>query len=260
MNIYITDGSPDGFFTAAFTACNDINCTVTSEQNFQIALNSQITEIKNDPVKSNRVRKKIAEYDPQALHDISILLLRGAGTKEMTALNYLRQIVKYKRPVRDMLAVPPIRIAMEERRKVTLEAHRFTGFLRFMESEGGIFYAPFSPDNDILELILPHFYRRFPNQPFVIHDVSRKKAALCNNGKSRIVPVDENAQVILHENEQCFQALWREYYQSVNIAQRPHEKQMKGYMPVRYWKFMPEKQQEKLFGHFRENDGLHPGK
>lgn len=244
MNIFITDGTLDGFFSAAFTACTDRNCIVTSQPNLQLSLDAHIIEVKADHDKCKRVRKKIDEYDSEALNDIRILLKRGSPDKEMTALNYLRLLIQEKRPIRDMLAVSAVRIAMEERRKVTLEAHRFTGFLRFMESEGGIFYAPFSPDNDILELILPHFYRRFANQPFVIHDISRRKAALCFKGKSRIVTVDDGARVLLHEDELCFQSLWQQYYRSVNIDQRPHEKQMKGYMPVRYWKYMPEKQQE----------------
>ena len=52
---------------------------------------------------------------------------------------------------------------------------------------------------------------------------------------------DEKVNICLSEYEQTFQNLWKEYYRSVNIQQRPHEKQMKGYMPVRYWKYMPEK-------------------
>lgn len=49
------------------------------------------------------------------------------------------------------------------------------------------------------------------------------------------------AEVYLSEYERSFEALWKKYYTSVNVKERPHEKQMKGYMPVRYWKFLPEK-------------------
>ena len=52
---------------------------------------------------------------------------------------------------------------------------------------------------------------------------------------------DKKVDIPLSDGELTLQALWREYYAAVNIAQRPHEKQMKGYMPVRYWKFLPEK-------------------
>ena len=51
----------------------------------------------------------------------------------------------------------------------------------------------------------------------------------------------EGAEICLSEYEEYFEGLWRQYYKSVNIESRPHEKQMRGSMPVRYWKFLPEK-------------------
>ena len=244
MNVYLTDGTADAFFTAAYHACTDADCIVTSARNFQLALGANVIETAADAEKCARVRRRIAEYDREALSDILLILRRGSAGREMTALRYLRRLIRQKAPVRNMLADPAVRDAMDERRKVTLEAHRFTGFLRFMQSAGGVFYAPFSPDNDILELIAPHFMRRFGDMPFVIHDLARKKAALFRSGKMCVVPVGDDANVLLHEDELVFQSLWREYYRAVNISERPHEKQMKGYMPVRYWKHMPEKQNE----------------
>ena len=242
MNVYITDGTPDGFYTAAFRACTDKDCIVTSEKSIQLPLGAAIIEVATDSEKCARVKRKLSAADGHALHDISLILRRGSPTREMTALGYIRLLVRVNAPVRDMHAHPAIIEAREAIRKVTGEAHNFTGFLRFMEGKNGVFYAPFSPDNDILELILPHFLRRLPNQPFVIHDVARRKAALYNTRECVITDTDERVSIALSEYEQGFQALWKEYYRSVNIAQRPHEKQMKGYMPVRYWKFMPEKE------------------
>ena len=241
MNIYITDGTERGFYSAAFYACTDKNCTVTSSKNWQIPLGADIVPVEPNDERAERVRKKLREYDRGALREISLILRRGADTREMTALEYLRLIVKERRPVREMLSRPAVLNAAAEIKKVTHESHRFTGFLRFMEGENGVFYAPFSPDNDILELIVPHFIRRLKTQPFVIHDVTRKIAALWNTRECLLTATDEKVNICLSEYENIFRDLWKEYYRSVNIAQRPHEKQMKGYMPVRYWKFMPEK-------------------
>ena len=66
-------------------------------------------------------------------------------------------------------------------------------------------------------------------------------AALYNQKDCVLVRTDDEVSVELSDYEEAFQALWIQYYESVNIAERPHEKQMKGYMPVRYWKYMPEK-------------------
>ena len=241
MNVYITDGTENCFYTAVFNACTDKDCIVTSSCAVQLPLGANVVAVTADGEKCTRVKKKLNEYAPHALKDIPLLLRRGCANKEQTALEYIRLIMEKKAPVKDMLSHPAVIAATEEMRKVTLEAHRFTGFLRFMEGSGGIFYAPFEPDNDILELILPHFIRRLKNQPFVIHDTIRGKAALYNMRECAIVHTDKKVNVVLSDCEDAFQKLWKEYYESVNIAQRPHEKQMKGYMPVRYWKFMPEK-------------------
>ena len=242
MNVYITDGTPECFYTAVFSACTDKGCVVTSAKDFQLPLGAVLIEVAPDGEKSARVQKKLRAIDGGALREISLILRRGCAEREMTALGYIRLLVEKNAPVRGMLSHPAVLEARDAIKKVTGEAHNFTGFLRFMEGKNGIFYAPFSPDNDILELILPHFLRRFANQPFVIHDVARRKAALFNAHDCVITETDERVSVALSEYEQRFQDLWKEYYRSVNIAQRPHEKQMKGYMPVRYWKFMPEKQ------------------
>ncbi len=242
MNVYITDGSECCFYTAAFSACTDRDCMITSSRTVQLAFDSTVIIVAPDENKCERVKGKLRRYAPRSLGDISLILRRGSAAKEQVALEYIRLIVQKKSPVGDMLAHPAVIAAREEKKKVTLEAHHFTGFLRFMEGEGGIFYAPFSPDNDILELILPHFLSRLSGQSFIIHDTARGKAALYNGKDCVIAQTDEKVSVALSDCELRFQSLWKEYYRSVNIASRPHEKQMKGYMPVRYWKFMPEKQ------------------
>ena len=122
---------------------------------------------------------------------------------------------------------------------MTYEIHRLHGFVRFLESASGALYAPLSPDNDVVDLLVPHFRSRLPEFPFVLHDVKRKKAAVYDGKNTFLAPL-EQAEVVLSASEQAWQTLWQRYYKSVNIPQRERLKQMKGYMPVRYWKFMPE--------------------
>jgi probable DNA metabolism protein len=143
-------------------------------------------------------------------------------------------------PVRTMLAQPTVMEMLDIRSKVTKEIDRQKGFLRFMENSEGVLYAPYSPDNDITDLLAPHFAERFKNQRFVIHDIKRKIAGMYD-GINLVMFEAENAEIYLSEYEKTFENLWKQYYNSVNISSRPHEKQMKGYMPVRYWKFLPEK-------------------
>lgn len=241
MNIYLTDGTPAGFYTALFSAYADSDCLVTSLKDVQLCFGGVPVPIKTEEAKAERVLKKLRQYDKHAEEEISVILRLGDDGREQIALNYARRIIDLRAPARARLSEPAVLAAREAARKVRGETHRLTGFLRFMEGKNGIYYAPFEPDNDILEMLVPHFMQRLKNQPFIIHDTKRKKAALYNTRECAYVCTDDKVNVSVSDYEQLFQNLWQEYYRSVNIAERPHEKQMKGYMPVRYWKYMPEK-------------------
>ena len=240
MTYYLVDGSEDCFYTAVFDGYNDKGCAITSRRDLQLGLDTAVKEITADEQKAKRVKKKICEYDSAATNDISLALRSCADNKEQTAFEYIRLLIKHRRPVRTMLSIPAVFDMDDMRSRVTGELHNMKVFLRFMENDKGVLYAPYSPDNDITDLLAPHFAERLKNQKFVIHDIKRKKAALYD-GNEIVVCYADGADVYLSEYEQAFEALWRLYYKSVNITERPHDRQMKGYMPVRYWKFLPEK-------------------
>ena len=142
-----------------------------------------------------------------------------------------------------MLSEEAVFHASEIIRRIGYEIHRFHGFIRFTETASGALYAPFSPDNDICDLLAPHFRARYPQFAFVLHDVTRKKAVVYDGKNTFLVPLDK-ADVLLSADEDSWQSLWKEYYQSVTGSARTsnqREKQMRGYMPVRYWQFLPER-------------------
>ena len=239
MKIFITDGSALSFFTAVFDAFKE-DCIITSDKHFQLSLDSEVVTVINDIEKCERVRRGIARYEPYAEEEI-LLALRSQDTqKEQIAFNYIKKLMQVKAPIRKRLSLPEVIQLNDIVFKVTGETHRLKGFLRFMECAGGILYAPYSPDNDITDLLMEHFARRLRNEKFVIHDLKRKIAGMYN-GSQWILSFADETEIYLSENEKAFENLWKKYYKSVNIEERPHEKQMKGYMPVRYWKFLPEK-------------------
>lgn len=240
MKIYVTDGTAEGFFTAVFEAFRDKDCVITSDSNIQLSFDSETVRVCADGDKCERVLKGIARYDRYAIEEIALALRSCDPLKEQTALSYIRKLMEYKSPIRKRLSLPEVIELNELLFKVRREAERFRGFLRFMESAGGAFYAPYSPDNDITELIMPHFAERFKSERFVIHDLKRKIAGMYD-GREWITGYAGEAEIYLSEYERAFENLWKKYYKSVNIAERPHDRQMRGYMPVRYWKYLPEK-------------------
>lgn len=239
MHYYLYDGTEEGFYTAVFHAYADKEAYVTCE-NVQLRLGDGGIPVINDENKAVRVLHKVAEYDRRARGEIDAILRSGDPARGQKAFLYVRLLVRRRAPVRQMHAEPAVAEALDVVRRVRRETHDMTGFLRFTETAGGVLYAPYSPDNDITEYLLPHFKARFARLPFVIHDVGREKAGLYNGRETAVVPLGKG-EISLSADQEAFERLWRDYYAAIDIPERRREKQMRGYMPVRYWKFMPEK-------------------
>lgn len=240
MKIFITDGTPDTFFTAVFDAFNLKDSVITSDENVQLSIDSEVIRTIYNAEKCKRVKQGIAKYDPYAEEEIMFALRSCDPLKEQIAFEYIRKLMQTKAPINKRLNLPEVIEFNNIVYKITGEAHRLKGFLRFMESSGGALYAPYTPDNDITDILMQHFAQRLKSEKFVIHDIKRKIAGMYD-GNEWFMGYVGDAEIYLSEYERTFENLWKKYYKSVNIAERPHEKQMKGYMPVRYWKFLPEK-------------------
>ena len=238
--IYFIDGSKQAFLTAFLLAYHDENALFTTE-NRQLALGQESVFVCADEEKARRTAARLQALDARCMRDLDLMMRSGEAERCEIARAYFYLIAERKRPVRGMLAEEAVSRASECMRRVTLEVHRFKGFVRFIECASGALYAPISPDHDICDLLVPHFRARIPSIPFVIHDVSRTKAAVWDGAHCFCAPL-EQAEIALSADETAWQSLWKQYYRSVNIPSRERLKQMRGYMPARYWKFMPEKQ------------------
>lgn len=238
---YFFDGTKEGFLTTFAAAYTDREALITSKQT-QLLLCQTPIYVKTNPKKAERVQNRLLAFDRGCLKDLDSLLRCGIDDNEQIAFEYFRLLATQKQPVSHRLAEPCVFTAMNYIKKVHWEVHKFHGFVRFMETNAGALYAPLSPDNDICDLLLPHFRARMPELPFVLHDVKRKKTAVYDGKNSFIAPLEE-ATILLSADEMGWQSLWKEYYHSVNIPSRERQKQMRGYMPTRYWKFLPEKQE-----------------
>ena len=236
--IYLYDGTIDGFLTAFLTAYPDPEVQIASD-GFQLPIGTQAVTVATDFEKAAKAKKRLLSFDRASMHDLSYMLRSGDAGKDEVTLNYCRLLAQKKCRIREMFSFEAVRQADECIRRVALEIHRMHGFIRFLETESGALYAAFSPDNDIVDLLIPHFRARLPHFPFVIHDVKRKKAAVWDTQNSFLAPLDK-ADVVISADEDGWQSLWKQYYQSVNIPSRERLKQMRGYLPVRYMKFMPE--------------------
>ena len=239
MNIYLTDGTMIGFYTAVFDAWKT-GGKITSDGNIQLGIGDTLIKVLADEEKFIRVRRRIDQTDRYAAGDVDLALRSNLTEREQAAFDYIRLLIEYGRPIRKMLAERPVMKLNDLIYKVLHELDKQRGFIRFKETAEGILYAPYSPDNDITDLLAKHFKARLGALRFVIHDLGRAKAAV-SNGQNWIMVNAERAEISLSESEAGFEKLWKEYYRNVNISERKNEKLMRASMPVRYWKFLPEK-------------------
>ena len=241
-NLYFIGQDAAAFYTALFDAYKDENAYLLTDDVFQPSFDDVWINVTENEEKTGRVLNKLNAIDERAVYEAELILRSIHSEKAQIAFLYLRFLVKTGKSVRHHVNDERVRAAMDVFHAVQYEIHRMKGFLRFKETETSVFYAPFSPDHDIVDLLAPHFMRRLGETPFVLHDVKRGKAFLAR-GKEHLLIAAEHADLTLSERENALETLWKSYYKTVAILERKNERQMKAYMPVRYWKFLPEKQE-----------------
>lgn len=246
MKDYIYDGSFEGLLTAIYYAypSKDTSRIYREYDYIPNMLNEQIT-VSTEEDKFEKVYNSISDkLSSQTLRTVYYLYLYDIERVENLILDYLR--LCYKNGDRINLAKHnDIIIKVDKcRRRVSLEAHRFTGFVRFEEVGNLSFYSSIEPDHNILPIIMKHFKRRFSDQNFIIHDVKRNQAIIYNKEKAIISYFDEDDAAIIKSStdDNEFKSLWKTFYDSVNIKERENLKLRNRSMPKRYWDYLTELQ------------------
>ena len=247
MTTYFFDGTKNGLLTCIFESFYDrrIPDDVTTEC-VQCGLLDEIVTIKTDNEKAERVYKCLKNCKTKYLvSDFNLTFRSGEKKRFKVLFDYLNVAISNKNiDVSKAFALPEIQAFTDLKNRIYTETHRFKGFLRFMETEKGFYYACYEPDNDITELLGPHFTARLQS-PFIIHDIKRNILALCDGKRYKIFNGGDNGvTVFMSESEEIFLDLWQQYYKSINIKERKNLRQMRNYMPERYWKNLSEKQEK----------------
>ena len=113
-------------------------------------------------------------------------------------------------------------------KRVSLEKHRFTGFVRFKETNG-ILYSKIEPDFNILPLIGNHFKNRLTNEYFIIEDTKRDIALIYNKKDYYLTELSKEQKNALNSNDNDgkYEELWKGYFKSTNIKERENSRLQK---------------------------------
>ena len=176
--------------------------------------------------------------------------LSGDEGIELALYRFIQLVFELPIPIEENYGDPNVLIVRKAARKVMKEAMRMIELIRFQRTRDDIYFAPISPDYDVLPMILKHFKSRFTDQQWLIYDLKRDYGFFYNLRAVEEVVLNEknfhanNGQIfpnMLQDGEQAYQTMWSSYCQNLTIRERLNLKLQKQHMPKRYWKFLPEK-------------------
>jgi len=244
MTIYKYDGTIKGIFSCIFESftSREIPAVITDED-VQLSFGDDIKEIETDEKKYARTIRAFVTYAGEgALHDLYYSFRSGEKNKHSVIFDFIRKTLERRTNISSDFSCAEVMRFYDLIKRIGTEIHRMKGFVRFSLAENGVYYAHFSTDNNIVDLLLPHFTARFSSQPFALHDVNRNIIAMYNGKERKVVKLSEPISVALENGEEKFIELWQTYYRKVTINERINERTMRGYMPVRYHEHLSEKQ------------------
>ena len=242
--IYLYDGSFDGLLTAIFEAYsnNTSPTAILSANDLQMGLLEEYATINPDTRKSNRVQAGILSHmGTSSLEQLFTAHLTPHADRGTVIYRYLRLGFKIGPKVCGHYADPDVMCVEKMQQQVLREIQHIQGFMRF-RSVDDAYYADFSPDNDILELIAPHFADRFNDQHFIIEDKKRNKMIASADGEWLLLQGENITLPPTSKQEAYYNALWREFHRAVTINERINLKQQRLMLPKRYRKYMLEMQ------------------
>jgi len=204
--------------------------------------------ITTDADKSSRVEKKLIQLlGSQGIKQ----LIWGFLSEDKKIENCLFSVIRYAidNPKQDVLknfAHPDVLQLAKWVKSVRRERHRMIAFVRFEKMDSDVFLARIEPDFNVLPLIIKHFKSRYKNQKWIIYDMRRQYGVFSD--MQITYPIDSINDQILRNSKKYFsaeeinyQALWKDYFNSLNIKERNNPELHIRQLPRRYWKYLTEK-------------------
>lgn len=208
--------------------------------------------IETDPLKANRVWKRIQQLMPSSKKQLLYyaFLSEDKGI-EMSILYYCRRLFNNEPNIDTDFGDTEVLKIVQAARKVKREAARIKQFVRFQATKDGIYFSTIEPLYDVLPLVLNHFKNRYMNQKWMVYDVKRNYGAYYNLKDVEEVELTTNqvnqhtgqlSNNVLLEEDVIYQSLWKSYFEHINIKERKNLRLQRQHMPKRFWKYLTEKQ------------------
>lgn len=250
MTTLLYNGSFEGFLTAVFDAYADKHTDVQIRKAAQGAqsLFGHAVTIHTDEQKAARVWNGLCKRTTaEAAKRLYCAYLSELENEEDSMLSYLQYIFASDTDVSEDYSHPAVMRMAKVMKMTGREKHRMEAFVRFELGADGIYHASIEPDFNVLPLIVKHFTARYGDQKWIIFDRKRRYGMFYNGTDVQMVHADttqlsSGKRLAPGSVEAAFQQLWKVYFKSTNIRERRNMKLHLQHIPLRYWKYLSEKQ------------------
>ena len=244
--VYLYDGSFEGFLCCVFEsfAQHEIPFAVWTPER-ETATLYPFKDIATDHEKARRVfaslgRKLGAETEYLVTRDF----LSGREDKELLLIRFLHLAFALGPGTVKRAGHPDVAPLYEMKKSLDWEVDKFQGFVRFEEHDG-MLGAVIHPKNYILPLLRGHFCGRFPEEDFMIYDAVHQAVLLYRDHRPQLLELAEPLELPPpSEREQQFQALWKQFYKTLEIQARHNERGRMTHCPKRFWADLTELREE----------------
>lgn len=245
--VLVHDGSFEGLLTAIFvTYERKVEPeAVVRAGGYQAGLSDRCIRVETDPAKAERVWRRLGDLvGDRWARSLFIAFLSGEPLVDLQILEVVRRAVAREREGVDNELRDRLKALEAVGAKVRREAHRMRGFARFERVQGDGYVAIIAPRHDVLPLILDHFEKRYRDQRWVIYDASRGYGYFFDRRESVEIRLPRHLiQGVSsgRSESEDYGALWKRYFDAVNIPERKNTALHLRKMPRRYWNHLPEK-------------------
>ncbi|MFV0544643.1 MAG: TIGR03915 family putative DNA repair protein [Bacteroides sp.] len=254
--VFTFDGTFEGLLTCVFDAYarKTFPSSILFEEDTLPLFYDEVHRVMTDEEKSGRVWRGLQKkLSPSALVCITQSWLSERSGINDLLFRYMCKAIDSKRSIETNFADPDVLELAQIWKKVDFERIRLLQFVRFQKAVDGTFFAAFEPDFNALPLTIEHFKDRFADQKWLIYDLKRRYGFYYDLKTVVRVCFDDHSReshlltgmldrTLMDEDELLFQRLWKTYFKSVAIKERLNPRKHRQDMPVRYWKYLTEKQ------------------
>lgn len=238
---YLYDGTFEGLLTCMYyhykkEKATGIYNVARYQQNLLSNYEIIESEVEKARIVSDVINKKVSR---EAYIDVYYCYLSNFENKENIILDFLTFAFIYGKNTMNFYTHDKVLPIKEVSLRVAKEVHKFLGILRFSDI-GGILFAKFSPDHDLLILLIDHFADRYKFEKFIIFDEKRNKACVYSTNYWEIKENINFDNLEFSQDEKKIQGLWKQYFNDLAIKERTNINLQFQFVPARYRKNMAE--------------------